>query len=531
MLKRILLFSIILNFVSNATSLRAQTGELIVVFKPTATQQDISDIQRMISADELDITPLTGARLWRVTFPVSVPCATGRCDVNSIDSIAGIIAGATKSQGVGKNSITTLPPTSEIPTLSYAQMLPNCPAATEAALYPPLRNPQGRIRVAVLDAGIDAGHPEFNGYLDLGHSENFIGGSNTNLIDSNGHGTAVAGIITRYLQALPGSSLQVYKVLDARGTGTLFGIIKAIDQAVLNGAQLINLSSTTNIETNMPNFDINQTPLGLAIEQAQREGVLVIGAAGNDALDLERRGNEYYLPALQNPNIIVVGSVGCENEASSFSNYGDQSVDVFTQGENVVTTAAQNPMGNLYKAVSGTSFAAPIVTGIAAQLWAQTQQRSSDDWKRVKNAILCSTPSTGLICRTGGVVNAIEAEEIFYQNVDCGAANLVASRNHTTVAEEKKPIETPTQTTVLQVSIAPNPMSETAVVRLQTPQKGFSILTIYDAMGNIRYSNKQNVAANEWVEMPIPANQLTTGFYICKITVNEQTVTKKIIVK
>ena len=124
-------------------------------------------------------------------------------------------------------------------------------------------------------------------------------------------------------------------------------------------------------------------------------------------------------------NFICVGSIGPYGEVSRFSNYGKNSVDIFAPGEYIYSTI----LNNEYRRMSGTSMAAPVVTGVAALIWNYFPELTA---KQVKQAILegvvswkgryvylpaeIGSPEVvvdfGELCTTGGILNALQAVKI-----------------------------------------------------------------------------------------------------------------------
>lgn len=155
------------------------------------------------------------------------------------------------------------------------------------------------IKVAVIDTGVDYSHPDLFGF---GSSGKVIGGydyiKNDNFpIDTNGHGTEVAGIIAANgsLKGIaPAAKILAYRVSDTGEGVSSDLIIKAIRQAVKDGANVINIS----LGVNRTNERIDE-----AINYAVKNGVVVITAAGNSGPELETIGS----PG-KDPNTITVGA-------------------------------------------------------------------------------------------------------------------------------------------------------------------------------------------------------------------------------
>lgn len=164
-----------------------------------------------------------------------------------------------------------------------------------------------------------------------------------------GHGTMVAGLV--HLMA-PNSQLMPLKAFSADGTGTEANIIQAIYYAVNNHASVINMS-----------FEIPEISDALmkAINYAARNGVICVASAGNNA------STTLVYPAAFG-NVISVGSVSALGQASTFSNYGSDLVQIAAPGEGLITTYP----GKHYAQVWGTSFSAALVSGAASVLLQQS---------------------------------------------------------------------------------------------------------------------------------------------------------------
>lgn len=203
--------------------------------------------------------------------------------------------------------------------------------------------------VAVVDSGVCQTHPDLEGRMVEGYD--FVD-YDTDPEDVFGHGCGVAGVIaanrnngTGIAGIAPNARIMPLRVLDERGLGSYSDIAAAIVFAVDNGAQIINLSLAG------PTYS---DALLDAVNYAAAEGVMVVAAAGNFGSP-----NPYFPAAF--PSVIGVGSVDPALNRSSFSNFGNW-VSVQAPGRDIITT---NIAGG-YETMTGTSFAAPQVAGIAA---------------------------------------------------------------------------------------------------------------------------------------------------------------------
>ena len=230
------------------------------------------------------------------------------------------------------------------------------------------------VNVAIIDTGIHATHLDLNdGRVVAGYnvltSSAIAANSNS---DDNGHGTAVAGVIG----AIPNNgkgvsginwsvSLMPVKALDASGSGTIANIAAAIVWAADNGANIINMS------LGGPGF-AEDPVLTQAVSYAYNKNVLIIAAAGNDLADqgLNLDTNPVYPVCADGLSNMIIGVAATDTNdvKASFSNFGHKCVDISAPGKRILTTTylPSDPSDNLLLYGSGTSMAAPVVTGIAA---------------------------------------------------------------------------------------------------------------------------------------------------------------------
>lgn len=203
------------------------------------------------------------------------------------------------------------------------------------------------VTVAVLDSGVEPTHPDLQGKLLPGWN---VVSKNTTTTDTRGHGTAVAGVIGAASNNGAGVASAAWNVslLPVRITNSADGyayysdIAEGITWAADNGADIANIS-----------YEVNQVSTITAAAQYMRsKGGLVVVSAGNSSSDPGYADNPY----------IVSVSATDENDAkASWSSYGSY-IDVAAPGNWLWTTSPGGGYGQWY----GTSFSAPVVSGLAA---------------------------------------------------------------------------------------------------------------------------------------------------------------------
>ncbi|MGH9867392.1 MAG: S8 family serine peptidase [Candidatus Polarisedimenticolia bacterium] len=232
------------------------------------------------------------------------------------------------------------------------------------------------VRVAVIDTGVDYEHPDLsaniwtnpgevpgngldddgNGFMDDVHGYDFAN-DDPDPRDDHGHGSHVAGTIGAVGNngiGVAGVCWQVslvpVKFLSSAGTGTTDDAIAAVEYATVLGVDVMN---------NSWGGGFFSEALAEAIQEASDAGILFVAAAGNTAEDADVF--PHYPASYDLPNVVSVAASDHLDDLAFFSNYGATSVDLAAPGLFILSTWRGG-----YERLSGTSMAAPHVSGVAA---------------------------------------------------------------------------------------------------------------------------------------------------------------------
>lgn len=264
------------------------------------------------------------------------------------------------------------------------------------------------IVVAVLDTGIRYTHEDLAANMWAnpnggGGGFNSITGT-TNVMDDNGHGTLVSGVlgaVGNNGKGVTGVAWRVQllaaKCFDSGGNSSDSYIIGAIDFARTNGAQvMVAAFDSTGYSESLSN----------AIFAAREAGIIFVTSVGNNSANIDPTPR--YPACYDIDNVVAVTATTRNDTLLSVANYGATNVDLAAPGESIYTT--WSPTDNFYTSIfSGTSYAAPYVAGAFALLKTRFPNESHQQLiARVLNGVDV-LPALAGKCATSGRLNLRKA--------------------------------------------------------------------------------------------------------------------------
>ena len=284
--------------------------------------------------------------------------------------------------------------------------------------------------IAIVDSGIDASRADFGGRVVA--QVNLASLAPNSPGDGRGHGTFVAGIAAGsgegYAGAAPGSPIVSIDVMDDNGMAMTRDVIRAAEWIYLNKDAYKIRVANFSLHSAHPN-SFMYDPLNKAVEKLWFSGVVVVAAAGNYGVDGQPSGMPF-APG-NDPFVITVGADDIEGSVSTMNDTatpwsaygytldGFAKPDIAAPGRFIVgpvpmssTLALERPtslVGTGYMQLSGTSFAAPIVAGAAAQILSAHPSWTPDQVKGALMLSATSAPNAAPLSVGVGIVDVAKA--------------------------------------------------------------------------------------------------------------------------
>lgn len=212
------------------------------------------------------------------------------------------------------------------------------------------------IKVGIIDTGIDVNHED----LEYKNCINFTNDDREDINDTAGHGTHVAGIVGARMNGkgvvgvAPECDLYIAKAFDGQGRGDKKGVIKSLEWMLANEVDIINMSFSSSERSDEEEA---------IVKKCLENNIFMVAAAGN-------RGERKVTYPGRYKGVVAVSSVDINKIKSDFSSYGNE-IDLAAAGVDILSTYKNNS----YAVLSGTSMAAPLISGAAALIQAKAVKR------------------------------------------------------------------------------------------------------------------------------------------------------------
>ncbi len=372
--------------VNTQTSSNFANDQVIIQFHANVTPSQMNNILNQHNLVIIDgPTPVQNFYLAESTVQLA-----GTETNNNTSPINGVITGLSSSNNSSVNSIGINYRTDDNISISKSEETnPNGSplAGCNSSVYSINTNIGDYfIKCGVFDTGVSYSS-EFDGYFnETNFGVSFCEDESIYPVDINGHGTHMISSILLdnphlLIDVLELHAYQTHCLGLNNGVGSVWNLIQAIDESILEGVNIVNISSSFSSTYNHRN-DV-KAPLKVAIEGARDiAGMLFITAAGNSGSDNDNLESKSSYPASYlSDNIIAVAAVDCDYLKPSWSNWGGTSVDLAAPGVDIWGLDGEGG----YTLLSGTSSACALVTRVANQL---ATSQSVFDFEEIKCAIL-----------------------------------------------------------------------------------------------------------------------------------------------
>ena len=262
------------------------------------------------------------------------------------------------------------------------------------------------IVVAVIDTGIDPSHPFLSKNLVVVKGKKSAKNYGIDFsksrrdrkqpFDEHGHGTHVSGIIKSVYPNVKLLSLKYYNP-KASGQDNLNSTIEALRYAVDQNVDIINYSGGG------PEPALEELKI---LKEAERKGILIVAAAGNEESNIDVRSNAYYPASYGLKNIITVTAHDKNLQMLNSSNWGKKSVDITAPGYRIRSALPKGRAGYL----TGTSQATAFVSGSAALIMSQYPELSTPEVREILKQSVKKEITLTAKCSSGGRLDAGKAQ-------------------------------------------------------------------------------------------------------------------------
>lgn len=552
-MRKILTLLLVLFFFISSNSVFAQvhstyaSQQMLIKFEAGTAEEDITRYKDSIHAVELWVTPITKTRLWELNNFQGIQEVY---DDSTIDDIIGTIIvqdGRDDIDEVGLNFDTKITPGSSggngqgggangDPLENDHASFPTYTALCNRNITKPGGKKYG-LRIAVLDTGNEK---EFSGIV-ADFEYNYITDT-YDAIDLNGHGTSMANLIGQSFEANSKFGVKDlewdFRVThNANGIGNIADILLAMEEAADDGADVINMSFSYVCTDTLVNKLFEES-----IEVLEEMNILINASAGNQEINNDDVGESLraYPATYEVYNIISVAAFNCfSSDISSFSNWGEYSVDITAPGNEIEgfnfqpngasgsiggpTGAGVAGNGTPYSVLgNGCSQATAITSGLALALGSY---QSSWDYKEVKCAILKGAQFRDMSqdILTSGIINGQRALKELYRGCDDIIDTPTEGRN---AKETRNRDNENSISDQASVKAYPNPVSETLNVEISMFTNYVNV-QLYNSQGQLVRSIPNQFEG----KISINVSELNSGLYMIKCESEDAILTKSVIIE
>lgn len=369
------------------------------------------------------------------------------------------------------------------------------------------------VDIFVLDTGLDNSNCIDNNNLrTLASTDTCFDTAN---LDDNGHGTIGYNLISEGLSDTSNIKISLVKTFNNNGQGNLYKLVCGMYYSIDNNADIINISAGYYGEES----SILTNTINVAIEQ----DIFICTAAGNDNTNIDliaqypakyagmyyKNYNEYgeLIDSIKYKNVISIAALTQNNQLANFSNYGQQTVTMACNGENLATNGIAC---NNYVA-SGTSFATFIVSRFLALEIAQNNNRNFHQiWSAFEN--------DKLVLQNNLINTTITGKSL---NVGItGNSNKVGSNLNKSVLKNSSTLQsfTPFADEHYINANLYNTLSDNAYLHIESIKSGLVKIDLFDVNGRfINTLEEKYVNIREMVKVSLSKNELKTGIYFLNV--------------
>ena len=515
-----LFFCFLISFTAFAQNEEYHPNQVIVSWVGDPAEDEKLEVRNLFQADVISFFDALNMELWQVVFPIVYQGGNDPEEewepiiiTNMVQLLGEIDKRADVNGGI--NQVIDLPPgfnqgiqQPNSPVLTYSPIDTNCTANVWC------QGVSTPIKIGFIDSGLDPSkHGSIFVYYNGFDYHNYINPTMPP-IDSLGHGTMMAGIVGGMLaqQTISGPEFWIAKAFNRDGKGSVSNVIAGINDAILDGVSILNLSLGY---VPLPSFP-NHAPLEIALMQATNSGMLLIISAGNSSLNNDL--NPYYPASMSAtiPDLFVVANSDCSNGLDPDSNFGATTVNIAAPGNDILCPT----LDGFWVISSGSSHSTAITTGISTLL-ATTYGFNAQNIRCALMDSAVSSPGLTNKVISNGVVDAPGAYNWFLTQTCIGylsAPSPPQLESQQVIGRSKG------------IQVFPNPTNGNVQLFLPMEEQTQANIQIFNIMAQPIYQLKTNlVKGNNQLSLDLKDLLGEEGMYLLKIQMEDMIITKPLI--